>query len=107
MARGSLRQEAWRPGRSYNAALPATWPGVDLTDMAVHPSLRRHGIGRSCIAKVIVAARALHANAIFLDAYAAEAGAGEFYAKCGFVKVARVAYRGVPLVYYQALLPPT
>ena len=80
---------------------------VYLTDMAVHPSLRREGIGRLCIARAIHAARALHADAIFLDAYDAEAGAGEFYAKCGFVEVARVAYRGVPLVYYQMLLPPT
>ena len=46
------------------------------------------------------------ADAIFLDAYDAEAGAGEFYAKCGFVEVAHVSYRGVPLVYYQMLLPP-
>ena len=77
-----------------------------LTDMAVQPALRGQGIGRRCIAKAIAAARALPADAIFLDAYDAEAGAGEFYAKCGFAEVAHVSYRGVPLVYYQMLLPP-
>ena len=45
------------------------------------------------------------ADAIRLDAYDAEAGAGEFYVKCGFREVGRVAYRGVPLTYYERLIP--
>lgn len=77
-----------------------------LTDMAVLPALRRKGIGRRCIAKAIEVTRVHAGDAIFLDAYDAEAGAGEFYAKCGFTEVAHVAFRGVPLVYYQLLLTP-
>lgn len=40
---------------------------------------------------------------IRLDALDASAGAGGFYAKCGFSEVARVRYRGCPLVYYERL----
>jgi len=39
-----------------------------------------------------------------LDAYDAQAGAGEFYRKCGFEEVGRVIYRGTPLIYFQLLL---
>ena len=35
----------------------------------------------------------------------AEAGAGAFYARCGFRERARVVYKGDPLVYYELLLP--
>lgn len=44
------------------------------------------------------------ADAICLDAYDAAAGAGPFYAKCGFREVGRASYRGTPLVYYEMLL---
>jgi hypothetical protein len=33
-----------------------------------------------------------------------EAGAGAFYAKCGFREVGRVVYRNVPLIYFEMLL---
>ena len=37
--------------------------------------------------------------------YDDEAAAGAFYEKCGFRDVAHVAHRGVPLVYYEMLIP--
>jgi len=74
-----------------------------LTDMAVRPDLQGRGIGRRCLTKAIEIAREWPADAIRLDAYDAEAGAGEFYAKSGFSEVGRVAYRGVPLVYFELL----
>jgi len=43
-------------------------------------------------------------DAIRLDAYDADAGAGGFYSNCGFREVGRVNYRGTPLVYYELLL---
>ncbi len=49
-------------------------------------------------------ARAWPADAIRLDAYDADAGAGIFYAKCGCTEVGRVSYRGTPLIYYELLL---
>jgi GNAT superfamily N-acetyltransferase len=72
-----------------------------LTDMAVTPELQRQGIGRLCVEAAKKIAKEWPANAIFLDAYDAEAGAGEFYRKCGFREVGRASYRGVPLIYFE------
>jgi hypothetical protein len=44
------------------------------------------------------------ADAIRLDAFDAEAGAGGFYSKCGFREVGRVSYRNVPLIYFEMLV---
>jgi GNAT superfamily N-acetyltransferase len=75
-----------------------------LTDMAVLPDLQRKGVGRACLLQAVEAARAFPANSICLDAYDAVAGAGDFYAKCGFREAGRVAYRGVPLIYYEMII---
>lgn len=91
----------WAIDKSYFA--PSVAP-LYLTDMAVRPDLQGRGIGRRCIAKAIEVAVAWPADAIRLDAYDSEAGAGAFYEKCEFHEVGRVSYRGVPLVYYQRLI---
>jgi hypothetical protein len=44
------------------------------------------------------------ADAVRLDAYDANAGAGRFYARCGFTERGRVVYKGDPLVYFERLL---
>jgi GNAT superfamily N-acetyltransferase len=75
-----------------------------LTNMAVHPDVQRRGVGRLCLAHAADVARMRSADAIRLDAYDAEAGAGPFYARCGFREVGRVLYRSTPLVYYELLL---
>jgi hypothetical protein len=49
-------------------------------------------------------ARAWPSDALRLDAYDHAAGAGPFYATCGFREVGRVTYRGVPLIYFELLL---
>ncbi|MEP7008826.1 MAG: GNAT family N-acetyltransferase [Acidobacteriota bacterium] len=75
-----------------------------LLNMAVEPAVQRRGIGRYLVEEAKAAARAWPAEAIRLDAYDAEAGAGTFYAKCGFGERGRVVYRNVPLAYYELLL---
>jgi ribosomal protein S18 acetylase RimI-like enzyme len=75
-----------------------------LCSMAVHPDWQRKGIGRLCIDEVKKIAKEWPGDAIFLDAYDAEAGAGEFYRKCGFREVGRVTYRKAPLIYFEMLL---
>ena len=75
-----------------------------LTNMAVIPSLQRQGIGRRLMEEAVKQARSWPADAIRLDAFDAEAGAGAFYAKCGFREVGRVTYRKAPLVYYELVL---
>ena len=72
-----------------------------LLEMAVAPDLQRGGIGRLLIEAAKSVARAFPADAIRLDAYDHAAGAGGFYAKCGFQERGRVAYRGVPLIYFE------
>jgi hypothetical protein len=44
------------------------------------------------------------AQVIRLNAYDADAGAGAFYATCGFREVGRVIYRKNPLVYFETLI---
>ncbi len=75
-----------------------------LTSMAVAPDLQRQGIGRLCLDATVKLVKKLPGDAIRLDSYDAEAGAGEFYRKCGFREVGRVSYRKVPLVYFEILL---
>lgn len=75
-----------------------------LTDMAVAPDRQGRGVGRQCMEAATRVAREWLVDAIRLDAYDAPAGAGGFYAKCGFAPRGRVVYRGVPLVYYELML---
>jgi len=77
---------------------------IYLTNMAVDPDLQRCGIGRRCIGHAIERTRLWPGDAIRLDAYDAEAGAGGFYAKCGFHGVGKVVYRLTPLAYYEFML---
>lgn len=77
---------------------------VYLHDMAVVPDMQRKGIGSELLKEATTIARAWPANSIRLDAYDAEAGAGPFYAKCGFREVGKVIYRKTPLVYFELLL---
>jgi GNAT superfamily N-acetyltransferase len=76
-----------------------------LTGMAVSVGHQGQGLGHLAIEDACVVARSWPADAIRLDAYDAEAGAGGFYAKCGFQERGRVTYRADPLVYYELLLP--
>jgi GNAT superfamily N-acetyltransferase len=75
-----------------------------LLAMAVMPARQRQGIGRRCLQEAQRLARDWPAEAIRLDAYDAAAGAGSFYARCGYAERGRRSYRGAPLVYYELLL---
>jgi GNAT superfamily N-acetyltransferase len=75
-----------------------------LTGMAVSVAHQGQGLGRLALEDAIAVARSWPADAIRLDAYDADAGAGSFYAKCGFQERGRVVYKGGPLVYYEFLL---
>jgi ribosomal protein S18 acetylase RimI-like enzyme len=72
-----------------------------LTSMAVDPAQQRKGLGRQCVDEARRIATEDGFDAIRLDAYDCAAGAGEFYRKCGFAEVARVVYRGVPLIDFE------
>lgn len=75
-----------------------------LIAMAVAPDWQGKGVGRQCLAEVDKIAAARPTKAIRLDAYDAEAGAGEFYRRCGYNEVGRASYRNVPLIYFERLI---
>jgi GNAT superfamily N-acetyltransferase len=75
-----------------------------LTAMAVAPEWQRKGIGRRCLQETVRLARRWPADAVRLDVYDAPAGAGPFYAKCGFALRGGASYRGTPHLYYELLL---
>ena len=75
-----------------------------LTDMAVRVEDQGKGVGRRCVEEMAAIAKAWPAGAIRLDAYNAPAGAGPFYARCGFRHVGDVTYRAVLLSYYELLI---
>ena len=75
-----------------------------LTAMAVHPDDQGKGVGRLCMEEARRIATQWPSDAIRLDAWDAEAGAGEFYRKCGFREVGRATYRSAPLIYFEMVL---
>jgi GNAT superfamily N-acetyltransferase len=104
---GTLRLATKKPWAIDVAYFTAVGRPLYLTGMAVHPDQQRGGIGRLLLQQAEIAARQWPADAIRLDAFDAEAGAGGFYAKCGFREVARVAYKQDPLIYFELVLSPT
>ena len=101
---GTLRlttKKPWAIDTSYFS--PCRKP-LYLVAMAVTPAKQRQGIGSHCLEHAKRAAESWPADAIRLDAYDADAGAGRFYANNGFTEVGRTSYRNTPLIYYELLL---
>jgi GNAT superfamily N-acetyltransferase len=94
-------KKPWAIDRAYFTSIRRP---LYLLDMAVRPDLQRRGVGRNLLAEAKAVATAWPAHAIWLDAYDSPAGAGPFYAKCGYREVGRKTYRGVPLVYFELML---
>jgi GNAT superfamily N-acetyltransferase len=100
---GTLRLAAKKPWAVDTAYFTPVPRPLYLVDMAVAPPMQGQGVGRLLLEEAAAAARRWPADAIRLDAYDADAGAGGFYAACGFAEVGRVVYRRVPLVYFERL----
>ena len=94
-------KKPWAIDKKYFAASQRP---LYLVGMAVSPDEQRQGVGRLCIDEACRIARKWPGDAIRLDAWDAEAGAGEFYRKCGFREVGRATYRNAPLIYFEMLL---
>ena len=97
------QKKPWAIDAAYFTPVPRP---LYLTGMAVALSHQGRGLGRQALADATAVARAWPAQAIRLDAYDADAGAGGFYAASGFRECGRVVYRGTALVYYELLLDP-
>jgi GNAT superfamily N-acetyltransferase len=103
---GTLRLATKKPWAIDTAYFTTVTKPLYLTGMAVHPGFQQKGVGRLLMKHAENIARAWPADAIRLDAFDAEAGAGAFYEKCGLREVARVAYKQNPLVYFELVLAP-
>ena len=101
---GTLRLATKKPWAIDPARFTPVARPLYLTDMAVAVTGQRQGIGRRCLEDAVEIARQWPADAIRLDAYDAAAGAGAFYAKCGYREMGRASYRGVPLLYFELLI---
>jgi len=75
-----------------------------LLAMAITPARQRQGLGKRCLEEAARIARGWPADSLRLDAYEDKAGAGGFYARCGWTEVGRASYRGTRLIYYELLL---
>jgi len=96
-------KKPWAIDRQYFT--PVARP-LYLLGMAVEPARQRTGIGRRCIAQAVQMCRDWPADALCLDAYDADAGAGDFYRRCGFTEVGRALYRHSALIYFELLVNP-
>ena len=101
---GTLAMAKRRPWAIDPAYFTRAKRPLYLTSMAILPSLQRVGFGRLLMDGSQRAARAFGADAIRLDAYQGEAGAGPFYVKCGYAERGRITYRDAPLIYYEKAL---
>ena len=101
---GTLRLATKKPWAIDTAYFTPAERPLYLTGMAVLPSHQRTGIGRQLMKQAETIARAWPADAIRLDAFDAAAGAGPFYAKCGYREVAHVVYKNDPLIYFELTL---
>lgn len=75
-----------------------------LVSMAVAPDRQGRGVGRVLMAAAADRARRRRGDAIRLDAYQGEAGAGRFYVKCGYAERGRVVWRDARLIYFETML---
>ncbi len=101
---GTLRlatKKPWAIDASYFS--PCNQP-LYLLAMAITPARQCQGIGGRCLKEAERIAKNWPADALRLDAFEAKAGAGGFYARCGWAETGRATYRGAPLIYYELLL---
>jgi GNAT superfamily N-acetyltransferase len=77
---------------------------IYLSGMAISVAHQGQGLGRLALEDARETAASWPADAIRLDAFDADAGAGGFYEKCGFEERGRVVYKGDPLKYYELVL---
>jgi len=101
---GSLRLHTKKPWAIDVSYFTAVERPLYLTGMAVLPELQGKGVGRRLLKEAERLAREWPADAIRLDAFDGAVGAGPFYEKNGYREVARVKYKGDPLIYFELLL---
>jgi GNAT superfamily N-acetyltransferase len=106
---GTLTLSTRKPWAIDAACFTKVKTPIYLTSMAIDPKAQRQGVGRAMLTDADQ--RALgwpesRGQAIRLDACDADAGAGAFYARCGYSERGRTVFRTAPLIYFERLLGP-
>lgn len=101
---GTLRLQGKKPWAIDPAYFTPVRKPIYLTHMAVMPKMQRQGIGRLLLDEAVKQVKEWPAQSIRLDAYDHAAGAGAFYAACGFLERGHITFRGAPLIYYELVL---
>jgi GNAT superfamily N-acetyltransferase len=102
---GTLTLSIRKPWAIDTAYFTRAKTPIYLTSMAIDPKHQKQGVGRAMLAAATEKVRGWPGDAIRLDAFDDAAGAGEFYARCGYQERGHTVFRGVPLIYYEQLLP--
>jgi predicted N-acetyltransferase YhbS len=100
---GTVRLAAARPLAFDSTAFTPVNHALYVLGLAVAPQLRNQGLGRALMDAAKETATSSGVDALWLDAYDHPAGAGPFYAKCGFRHVGRTSHNAQPLFYYEWL----
>lgn len=101
---GTLNLQTKKPWAIDVSYFTPVKKAIYLVGMAVVPTVQKQGVGRALMEEAMKQVRAWPADAIRLDAWDADAGAGSFYAKCGYREVAHVVYKNSPLIYFELIL---
>ena len=84
-----LVAEAGERIKGYIIARRDRW-GAEIVSLAVHPSSRKRGIGRTLLSAAVRRMRRRTAHSVRLMVHAKNTGAALFYRRLGFRKTARV-----------------
>jgi GNAT superfamily N-acetyltransferase len=118
---GTVRLATANPLLFDSGSFTSVETAIYVLGLAVAPECRRQGIGRQIIEAAKDVARSRPAQALWLDAYDSEVGAGPFYSRCGFRRVGPSTFKAstfkastikantfkeVKLVYYEWLAGP-
>ena len=76
--------------KGYVIARRDRW-GAEIVSLAVHPSARKRGIGRTLLATAVSRMKRRNAHSVRLMVHVKNTGAALFYRSLGFRKTARVA----------------
>lgn len=98
------KRKPWAIDKSYFTRVKTP---IYLTNMAVDPRAQSQGVGRALLADAEIRTRTWPGGAgqaIRLDAFDAAAGAGPFYAKCGYTNRGHIVFHKAPLIYFERVL---
>ena len=111
VAVGTLTLSTYKPWAIDKSYFTRVKTPIYLTSMAIAPNAQGQGVGRAMLKDAETRTGdgpGGPGHAIRLDAFDANAGAGDFYAKCGYRECGRAVFRTAPLIYFERLLvdPP-